>query len=167
MTATAASLVVFYSFEGNCRELGGRMAEALGADVAEIFPRTEIPRGAVGKYVAGGTASLFRQTVPVQPLPVAVQDYGLVIVGTPVWAWNLPPATRSFLAGQDWTGVRTGLFAMHRGGAGMALASMRTLITAGGGTVIGTADFRDLRSRGAADTRQRAVAWALSLLGAG
>lgn len=153
-------LVAFYSFEGNCRALGGVMAGAVDAEVAEVQPVREISRNFAGKYFAGGKGSLFKKTTEIRDFPVAVGDYGLVIVGTPVWAWNLPPAARAFLAAQDWKGVRTALFVMHRGGRGAALSSMRALVEERGGAVLGTADFVDLRWRDAEKTRERAAVWA-------
>lgn len=163
-TDTRKNFVVFYSFEGNCRALGGAMAEAVDADVAEIFPKREISRSIAGKYLAGGKGSLFKEKTELQPLAVSVRDYGAVIVGSPVWAWNIPPATRAFLEQTDWSGCRVALFAMHRGMCGGALSSMRKIIETGGGTVMGAADFVDLRWRDADVTRARAVEWARAML---
>lgn len=157
-------LVVFYSFEGNCRELGGIMAEAVGADAVRIEPVREISRGAVMKYLKGGRGAVMKERAELLPLSVDVREYGLVIVGTPVWAWNLPPATRSFLEGQDWHGIKTALYAMHRGGPGGVLKAMRGIIEASGGGVVGTADFRDLRLRDSAKTKAMAADWAAEML---
>lgn len=156
-------LVAFYSFEGNCRALGGAIADSLGADVMEVLPQREISRNFLGKYFAGGKASFFKETVPLAPPTADVASYDLVFVGTPVWAWNLPPATRSFLAATDWNGKKTAHFAMHRGGAGGALNAMRDLVAQRGGVVLGGADFVDLRRGDAGKTKAKAVAWAIGM----
>lgn len=164
MTAYARrNLVVFYSFEGNCRTLGGVIAETIDADAAEIFPVREISRSFAMKYFSGGKGSLFKEKTEIQPLSVDVRDYGLVFVGTPVWAWNIPPATRTFLEGQDWSGVKTALYAMHRGGAGFALSTMRKIIEGGGGTVVGAETYFDLRHRNAQITKTKASEWASAM----
>lgn len=157
-------LVIFYSFEGNCRELGGVMAEAMGAESAQIEPVQEISRNAFLKYWKGGRGALAKKLVELKPLAVEVDVYDLVIVGTPVWAWNLPPATRSFLQGRSWQGRKTALYAMHRSGPGGILRSMRTIVEAGGGRVLGTADFIDLRLRDSAKTKAMAAEWAAEML---
>jgi flavodoxin len=158
------ALIAFYSFTGNCRELGRAMAGAVGGDVGEIVPRREIPRGVLAKYLKGGKASLFKETAELLPFKADPAAYRLVIVGTPVWFWNLPPASRGFLAGRPWEGIKAACYAMYRGAAGRALASMRELIQQGGGIVLGTEAFVDPRWRNAEKTRERAALWAREML---
>lgn len=124
-----------------------------------------MPAGAVTKYLVGGKASLFKDAPPLAPLAAKVEDYDLVVVGGPVWAWNMTPAVRSFLAAVKWHGKRVALFVMHRGGKGFALSGMEDLVTGRGGVVVGKADFKDLRRGDAAATRARAVEWARGLMG--
>ncbi|MDR1519163.1 MAG: hypothetical protein LBU23_03335 [Planctomycetota bacterium] len=158
------ALIAFYSFSGNCRELGRVMAGAVGGDIGEIVPRQEIPRGFLAKYLKGGKASLFKERAEILPFKADPAAYRLAIVGTPVWFWNLPPASRSFLAGRPWAGIKAACYATYRGAAGRALASMRELIQQGGGIVLGTEAFVDLRWRKAEKTRGRAALWAREML---
>lgn len=159
-TPTGKVIIAVYSFEGNCRALAGVMAEATGGEVADITPIREISRNVVWKYLAGGRSAFMRETVPLQPTAFEVTERDLLILGSPVWAWNIPPATRSFLAGRDWTGMRTALFVMHRGGQGKALRTMREMVGEGGGVVLGASDFHDLRTRDPVKTKTLAVDWA-------
>lgn len=154
-------LFAYYSFEGNCRELASLMAEAVGGEVEEVKPATEtVPAKGVMKYYAGGKGSLFREKPALKPPALDPRDYDLVFVGSPVWFWNMTPAARSFIESVDWSGKKTALFSMHRGGEGMALSSMRKLIKARGGTVLAEKSFTDLRWRKPDDTRKAAVEWA-------
>lgn len=161
-------LVAYYSLEGNCRELGDLMARVLGGDCLDIRPvKQPIPEKGFLRYLKGGKESIMKDTPELLPLEKNPRDYDLVIVGGPVWAWNIASPTRTFLARTDWTGLRVGVFCMHRGGRGAALASMRALVEGGGGTVAGAEDFKDLRWGDAGETRARAVEWARGLYDAG
>lgn len=157
-------LVSYYSLEGNCHEVGELMARVLGGDCLEITPvREEVSRKGFLRYLKGGMGSMLKSTPEICSLERNPRDYDLVIVGGPVWAWNIAPPLRTFLSGQDWTGMRVGVFCMHRGGKGVALSSMRELVEGGGGEVVGEGDFKDLRWGDAGATRARAVEWARGL----
>lgn len=155
------TLFVFYSFEGNCRALARHMAEATGGDTEELLPVVDsMPRDFIGKYWAGGKGSILKETVELKPLEKDPLAYDLVIVGGPVWAWGMPPAVRSFIAGRDWRDRAAAVFSMHRGGPGSVAAGMAALIRADGGTVLGEAAFKDLRRGDPARTKADAAAWA-------
>lgn len=158
------TLFAYYSLEGNCRQLSRAMAEAVGGDLAELkATRDTMPRGAILKYLVGGKRSLLKETVELAPLGVNPDDYGLVVVGGPVWFQTMAPEVRSFLAGNDWTGKKLGLFAMHRGGPGVALSAMAKIVKERGGEVVDQANFVDLRRPHADETKMRAVEWAVEM----
>ena len=163
-------LITYYSFEGNCRALANHMAEtapaAVNVKLAELRPVLEtVPRAGFGRYLAGGRAAFFKHTTPLQPLGFSLRSFDLIIVGGPVWAWDITPAVRAFLTQTNWRGKHAALFAMHRGGKGRALATMRALVEKRGGVIAGAADFQDLRRGSAVDTRQRAAEWIKNLAG--
>lgn len=154
-------LVACYSLEGNCRELGRLMAQTLKGDYLDIVPvHQSIPEKGFLRYLKGGKESIMKETPEILPLEKNPRDYDFILVGGPVWAWNIAPPTRTFLAQTDWTGLKAGVFCMHRGGRGAALTSMRALVEKGGGTIAGAADFKDLRWGDGSRTRMRAVDWA-------
>lgn len=154
------TLFLYYSLEGNCRALAQLMAAETAGTVEELrLADGDAPAGAVTKYLAGGKASLLKEAPPLAPLAANLEDYDLVVVGGPVWAWNMAPAVRSFLSIAQWQGRRVALFVMHRGGKGFALSGMESLVVARDGVVAGRADFKDLRRGDAAATRARAVDW--------
>ncbi len=157
-------LFAYYSLEGNCRALSVLMADATGGDVAELVPaKDDMPRGAVMKYARGGWDALSKRNVELAPLAVNLRDYRPVFVGGPVWAWTMTPAVRSFLSGNDWSGMRLAVFAMCRGGAGRTAKAMADLARERGGEVVGMEVFTDLRWGDAAATRKRAAAWAAEM----
>lgn len=158
------TLAVYYSFEGSCRELARIMAGEIGADIEELRPAKEgMPRKGMMKYVTGGKASFLKQTPRLLPLSVNPRDYGLILVGTPVWFWNMAPPVRTFLTQTDWKGLKVALFASHGGADGFTLGAMRSLVEKRGGAVLETSSYRDLRRGKPHLTKTTAAAWARAL----
>lgn len=96
MTAQKKVLVVYYSRTGNTKRVAEDIARALGADM-ELLVDKKDRSGASGYLIAGKDAARENQAdlAPVTKDPAA---YDLVVVGTPVWAWNMTPAARAWLA---------------------------------------------------------------------
>jgi flavodoxin len=164
------TLITYYSFEGNCRALAKHMVETApataNAKLAELLPVLEpVPRTTFGKYVVGGKVALLKHTTPLQPLGFSLRNFDLIIVGGPVWFFDITPAVRTFLTQTNWHNKYVALFTMHRGGRGKALATMRSLVEKRGGVIASTAEFTDLRRGSPMDTRDKATAWIKSLAG--
>lgn len=158
------TLIVYYSLENNCRQLADLMAPEIGATLQELrLVKGNPPQNFFGRYYQGGKGSFFKETPELQPPTANAADFDLVIVGTPVWAWNMTPAVRSFLTSTDFTGKKAAVFAMYRGTAGVTLSAMKKLIEQRGGTVTAQAGFRDLRIGDAENTKKRALEWARGL----
>ena len=94
--ADGKHLVVYYSRTGNTRKVAQAVAKLLGADVEEIVDKKE-RSGAVGFLVGAKDARLKRLTDIESPSRDPSQ-YGTVLIGTPVWAWTMSPAVRTYLA---------------------------------------------------------------------
>jgi hypothetical protein len=96
-------LIVFYSRTGNTACVARRIAEELrsssGHEVVteriEELKGEEKRKGVWGYLASGFEAMKKRESEIVRPGNDPV-DFDLTIVGTPVWAWNVPPATRSY-----------------------------------------------------------------------
>lgn len=87
-------LVAYFSRTGNTRKIAEILAEKLSADLDEI---TEVKkRGFLGVTLKGT-----RDAMKGNPSEVTFSknpiDYDLVILGGPVWAWNLIPPLRGYL----------------------------------------------------------------------
>jgi flavodoxin len=87
-------LVVYYSKTGNTKRLASDIATGLGADLEEIIDKKD-RKGAINWILSGRDA--------MKKLPTEIgdfkdpQNYDLVVVGTPVWAWTMVPAVRTYL----------------------------------------------------------------------
>ncbi len=96
-------LVVFYSRTGNTACVARKIAEELrsfsGHEVVteriEELRGEEERKGLMGHLASGFEAMKKRESETGQPKNNPA-DFELIVVGTPVWAWNVPPATRSY-----------------------------------------------------------------------
>lgn len=99
MSENKKAAVIFYSMTGNVRFIAGKLAEALGADAIELVPEKAYPDKGFKKFFWGGKSAVMKEKPALVGLEFDAEKYGLVIIGTPVWAGTMAPPVRSFLAG--------------------------------------------------------------------
>lgn len=88
-------LLVYYSRTGYTRKVATEIAAACDCDVEEI--RDAVGRcGPIG-YVRSAFEAASRFDTLLEPSKRDPADYGLVIVGTPVWFWNLSSPVRTWV----------------------------------------------------------------------
>lgn len=93
--APKRTLVVCYSLTGHTRGIAQEIAAACHADLEEIRePRAR--HGALG-YGRSALQAALGVAVPLEPGLHAPQDYGVVVIGTPVWMWNMAPPVRAWI----------------------------------------------------------------------
>lgn len=90
----ARTLVVFFSRTGTTRTVAKRLASQLDADLEEIVDPTR-RTGLVG-WLRSGLEARRGWRAPIAPgRPCG--DYGLVVIGTPMWAGCLSSPVRAYL----------------------------------------------------------------------
>jgi flavodoxin len=152
------ALVVFYSFDGNTRFIAKRIAEACGADLAELKVKDEAhPRGFM-KFLWGGRQVVMGREPELLPLEKDPADYDLIFLGSPVWAFSITPAMRAFLAHARLQGKKTALFCCHGGGKGRFFRKMQDALP--GATILAETDFVEPIRTGSARHAERAAQWA-------
>jgi flavodoxin len=95
MNSDPRILVVYYSLSGNTERVANDIAASLGADIERLHERT--PRRGLFGYLRAAFDSLREKGVPLEDFGKCVDDYPLVIIGTPVWAGRITPAVRTYL----------------------------------------------------------------------
>jgi flavodoxin len=87
-------LITYYSKTGNTKRVAEDLAKNLKADIDEIIDLTD-RSGIKGWFLAGRDAMKeYLTEIKTSKNP---KDYDLVIIGTPVWAWNTTPAARTYV----------------------------------------------------------------------
>lgn len=88
-------LIIYFSRSGHTENIGKELASKIDADVEQIKDEKK-RRGIIG-WMRSGRDSIKKRTTSIQKLKHKPQEYDIVIVGTPVWAGDVPPATRTLL----------------------------------------------------------------------
>lgn len=98
------ALIVYYSYTNNTKKIAEQIQKATGADICEI----ETVKPYTGDYnsvVDQGKREVDRGFKPeIKPLPVNLEDYDTIIIGTPVWWYTYAPAVATFLSEYDLSG---------------------------------------------------------------
>ncbi|HRA79259.1 MAG TPA: flavodoxin [Burkholderiaceae bacterium] len=90
-----AILLAYYSRTGYTRKVAMEIAAACGCDVEEI--RDRVGRCGPLGYARSAFEAASRFDTLLRPDELDPADYRLVIVGTPVWFWNLSSPVRTWV----------------------------------------------------------------------
>ncbi len=121
------TLVVYYSVScGNTARIAKMIAQAIGADIAEI-KTVSTYEGSYEDIINQGKTEVEQGYMPpVEPLGVDISDYDRLIIGTPTWWYTYAPAVRTFLNQNDFAGKTVVPFQTHGGWKGHALKDMKS-----------------------------------------
>ena len=155
-------LVIFYSFEGNTKFISENIADEIGADILELKPVKEITRNKVLKFVAGGRQATMKIEPEIEIFDINPQDYDLIFIGTPVWAWTFAPALRTFFSKTKIENKKIGLFCCHGGGPGKIFEKMEEKLE--GNTILGKIGFKDPLKHDKENDAQEAKKWAKGII---
>lgn len=90
-------LCIYYSRTGKTKQAMEEIGEALGAEVVRI--KDAVPRRGWLGWLRCGMDAMRSDTAPVEEISTKLhlENYRLVIIGTPVWAGRCSAVIRSFL----------------------------------------------------------------------
>jgi len=88
-------LVAYYSKTGHTERVAKDMALAMGADLEKIIDKRR--RHGFWGYLLGGRDGMKKRQTEIETLLKNPADYDLIIIGTPVWGWNMVPAIRTYV----------------------------------------------------------------------
>ncbi len=118
-TASAKTLVVYYSYTNNCREIVTTLTSRIEADVLEIQPAEKGLKYEANGYALGTELLNAIKAAPgdagsypaIDPVTISLGDYETVIIVTPLW-WSqmaAPMQTYLFNYGSQMAGKNVGL----------------------------------------------------------
>lgn len=102
-------LVVYYSFEGNTKLIAESMAKETGSDILKLEVVKPISNDAT-KYIVGGKQAILKEKPKLMPYEFKAENYDVLFIGTPIWAWNYTPALRTFFAENSIKNKKIALF---------------------------------------------------------
>ena len=117
--ASAKTLVVYYSYTNNCREIVTTLTSQIEADVLEIQPAKKGQKYEANGYALGMQLLNAIKDAPnnansypaIDPVTTSLSDYGTIIIVTPLW-WSqmaAPMQTYLFNYGGQMVGKNIGL----------------------------------------------------------
>ena len=112
------NLIIYYSLNGNTEYAAKLLADKTGSDLIRLSPKSEPPKQGRMKFFIGGFRALFHTTPKLEPLSINLNDYELVIIGTPVWAGTYTPAIGSFLKEYNLKDKKVAIFVSSSSGEG-------------------------------------------------
>jgi flavodoxin len=90
------SIIIYYSYSGNTREVAGALSRYLGSkgetEVVELKALDESD-----KFLAQAGRALRHKRAEIEPINFDLGKYDLICFGTPVWAFGPAPAMNTCL----------------------------------------------------------------------
>lgn len=156
--------VIFYSLDGNTRVLAQNMARTIDADLIELkLARPTFKYSGPWKYFFGGYHALKNQIPDIASIKQNIDNYDLLIIGTPVWAGRMSPVIRSFLTKSKIVNKKIALFCSYGGGLGSTFDQMKELLR--GNEIIGQEDFQALNRKQETLVVLKAQSWVKVMVG--
>lgn len=119
-------LVVYYSRTGKTRFVAETIASELGADLEEIVDQKK-RGGSLGWLMAGKDASR-KSLTEIEATKNLPANYDLIIIGTPIWAWNPTPAVRTYIKQNSLSSKKVALFYTSDGDIKQAAQKTKDLL---------------------------------------
>ena len=90
-------LCIYYSFSGNTRRAMKEIAQQLDAEIVAIDDGAD--RNGLSGFMSAGRDAMRRSTAPLKPFTTKkpIEEYKMVIVGSPVWAGRCSSPIRGLL----------------------------------------------------------------------
>jgi flavodoxin len=152
------TLVVFHSRTGYTRRVANAIARRLDAEVEEV--RIVQRLGGWLGYAMCAFEAMMGLTPALRPGRRSLAGIDLIVIGTPVWFWNLSSPMRSWLTSHSLKGRRFAFFCTMGGsGARGVLATMQQLA---GGEPVATLALTDADVDRGADAKVEAFVRALA-----
>ncbi len=139
------SLVIYYTRTGTTRMIAEEIASEIGADIEEIVDKKK--RSGFLGWFASGRDGLKRKLTKIKPIESKIEEYGAIIIGTPVWAGNMAPSVRTFLTENILKNKKAALFCtMRSNNPSKTFHDMRKIIKAKVIAEIGFS-WKDIKNR--------------------
>lgn len=135
------TLVVYFSRMGHSKKVAELLKEQLNADVEELQMIAPYPDDGKPHYMKFGFQAMLGFKPELKPLGVTLDDYDLVIIGSPTWNWRISPPVLSFITKYPLTGKKVALFVTAGGDGVKCLGRFKTKMQ--GSQIISTFVARD------------------------
>lgn len=155
-------LVIYYSLEGNTKFIAENIASAVGADVLELTPKKDINTKSPMRFLLGGGQVVRKEKPELLPFAKNPQDYDILFIGTPVWAFTYAPVLKTFFSDIQLKGKKIAVFCCHGGQKGKTLNNMKEALQ--GNEFIGEIDFIEPLKKNKENDGEKARQWTKEII---
>jgi flavodoxin len=154
-------LILYFSYSGNCDFVAQQIKAQTSATLLRLELQDEKKHTGFLKYLWGGRMVMMNKKPALKPFTIDVNQYDLIIIGTPVWAGSPSPVFRSFFEQQPVTGKKIALFCCYAGNYGKTFATLKSTLP--GNEFVGEIDFANPSTQKAPEFSKRLKDWLASL----
>lgn len=151
------NLIVYYSYEGNTREIAKGMQEAIDADILELKVKDEKPTKSMFRFVWGGMQVYMKKKPALEDCPVELSQYDNIIIGTPCWFGTYAPAINTFLPDNPMLGKRIHIFVCNGGNLRKTWQNFESALS--GNIIVSRLDLVYPLKNGIGQAKEKANAW--------
>lgn len=121
-------LIAYYSRTGITKKVAEILAQKLGAEIEEI--EDTVDRSGVKGYLISGRDAMQKRLTKLEPTILNPADFDLVIIGTPIWGWNVSTPVRTYITENKDKFKKVAFFCTMGGtGDNKAFAEMEKIIS--------------------------------------
>ena len=90
-------LITYYSRTGTTKKIAQSLKDKLGVEVEIEEIQDSVNRQGMKGYLISGKDAMQRNLTKLLPVNLSPENYDLVIIGTPIWGWNISVPVRTYL----------------------------------------------------------------------
>lgn len=90
-------LVIYYSYEWNTKFIAETIAKSTNSDLLQIKPIDDYKETGFMRYFWLWKEVMMKKTPELEKIKTNIEDYDLIFIWTPVWAFDMTPPIRTFL----------------------------------------------------------------------
>ncbi|NVM19340.1 MAG: NAD(P)H-dependent oxidoreductase [Candidatus Lokiarchaeota archaeon] len=150
-------LIVYYSLTGNTQFIAETLRDTIEADILELKPIKELKADSGTRFMWGGFQSTMKKKPELMDFDINPLAYDLIILGTPVWAWNISPPMRSFLSKFDLTNKKVALWMCHAGDGIKAMGRFKETLKSA--DIVENITFQEPLKKESDKNKEKAIAW--------
>ena len=150
-------LIVYYSLTGNTQFIAEALRDTIEADILELKPIKELKADSGTRFMWGGYQSTMKLKPKLMDFDTNPLEYDLIILGTPVWAWNISPPMRSFLSKFDLSGKKIALWMCHQGDGIKAMKKFKEALK--NAEIVESISFQEPLKKESDENKEKAIAW--------
>jgi flavodoxin len=148
-------LIVYYSLTGNTKFIAETIKTGLNADILPLKPIKELKAESGMRYFWGGFQTYMKRKPKLEDYALKPEEYDLIVLGSPVWAWRYSPPIHSFMNNHDLSGKKVAFWMCYAGDGKKATERFKKLLE--NANIIAETGFQDPMQKGKEEAKEKAI----------